>query len=260
MVPCSLRSMKRLADAHELLDGPLDDQRSLLGNLRDLGRVNRWLGGTRLSAAGIAALVPDGGPMTLLDVGTGAADIPLGLLDRARRSRRALAIAAIDSRPEVLAAATIAEPRLLTTHGLELHVADGTALPFPDRAFDVAHASLMLHHLEPPQAIALLREMGRVARRGVVINDLARSRLAWLGAWILSRVGTRNRYTRHDAPLSVRRAYTASELTVLLAAAGLRVEASATGLLGHRIVLAARPVPPDRPDRDRATDHPVGAS
>jgi len=87
--------------------------------------------------------------------------------------------------------------------------------------------------------------MGRVARRGIVINDLRRNRLAWLGAWLLSRLVTGNRYTRHDAPLSVRRAYTLAELTSLMAAAGLRVEASAIGgPFGHRVVLAATAAPP----------------
>ena len=68
--------------------------------------------------------------------------------------------------------------------------------------------------------------MGRVARRGIVVNDLLRGRGAWLGAWLLSHLATRNRYTRNDAPLSVRRAYTASELMSLVAAAGLRVESA----------------------------------
>ncbi len=243
--------MKRLAGVRELLDGPLDDPTLLVDNLRDLARVNRWLGGVRLSAAGIAALAPAGGSMTLLDVGTGGGDIALALLDRARRAGRTLAVAAIDSRLEILAAAALADPRLPVTDGLDLHVADGRRLPFGDRSFDVAHASLGLPHLEPAEAIVLLREMGRVARRGVVVNDLVRGRLAWIGAWLLSRVATRNRYTRHDAPLSVRRAYTTAELTVLLAAAGLRVVATAHGPFRHRVVLAATPAPPAPEDDAR---------
>ncbi len=83
---------------------------------------------------------------------------------------------------------------------------------------------MLLHHLDPTVAVAVLAEMARVARRGVVVNDLVRGRLAWLGAWLLTRLRTRNRYTRYDAPLSVRRAYTVAELTALLAAAGLRVK------------------------------------
>ena len=64
----------------------------------------------------------------------------------------------------------------------------------------------------PDEAVRLLREMARVARLGVVVNDLDRSRLGWVGAWLLGHLLTGNRYTRHDAPLSVRRAYRADEM------------------------------------------------
>lgn len=237
--------MRRSVDVDELLDGPLDDGRAVVGNLRDLARANRWLGGVRLSALGIAALAPADMPLSVVDVGTGGADIPLALIERARRGRRRLTVTAIDHRPEILAAALVAQPRLATTGDLALRVADGRFLPFADDSFDIAHASLVLHHLEPPAALELLREMHRVARRGVVLNDLVRGRLAWFGAWLLSHLATTNRFTRHDAPLSVRRAYSVAELTSLLAAAGLRVEASAFGPFRHRVMLAATPGPPE---------------
>lgn len=236
--------MRRSVDVEEFLDGPLDDPAVLRGNLRDLERANRWLGGAGLSARAIDALAGDREALTVLDVGTGAADIPVALLARAARNGRRLQVTGIDNRPEVLDAAVARQPRLRTTAGLALQIGEGRSLPFPDRSFDIAHASLLLHHLEPTGAVELLREMGRVARRGIVVNDLLRGRLNWLGAWLLSHVATTNRYTRHDAPMSVRRAYAVAELTALIAAAGLRVEASAIGgPLGHRVVLAATAAP-----------------
>ena len=158
--------MRRSVDVEELLDGPLDDPAALGGNLRDLERVNRWLGGTALSAHGIDALAGDRESLTILDIGTGAADIPLALLARSARAGRRLRVTGIDSRPEVLAAAVVRRPALGATAGLELHVGDGRSLPFPDRSFDIAHASLLVHHLDPTAAVALLREMGsrRAAR------------------------------------------------------------------------------------------------
>ena len=51
--------MRRVTDRDELLDGPLDDVALVRGNLRDLARVNRRLGGVRLSIAAIAALAGD---------------------------------------------------------------------------------------------------------------------------------------------------------------------------------------------------------
>lgn len=235
--------MERRIDAVELLDGPLDDPRALAANLRDLRRVNRWLGGVRLSADAIDALAAHRAELTLLDVGTGGADIPLALLDRARRRGRRLSVVAIDSRPEILAAAATATPALATTDGLELHVGDGRSLPYPDRSFDVAHASLVLHHLSPDEAVMLLREMGRVARLGVVVNDLHRGWFGLAGAWLLGHLATGNRYTRHDAPLSVRRAYRSGEMAAMLRAAGLSPVRTVRGAFGQRYAIAALPTP-----------------
>jgi ubiquinone/menaquinone biosynthesis C-methylase UbiE len=233
--------MERLTGAAELLDGPLDDPVALAGNLRDLRRINRWLGGVALSTAAIEALAAQRAELTLLDVGTGGADIPVALLGWAGQRGRRWTVVGIDNRPEILAAAVRANPATSTTDRLELRLGDGRALPYPDRSFDVAHASLVLHHLGPEAALKLLGEMARVARLGVVINDLHRGRLGWIGAWLFGHLLTGNRYTRHDAPLSVRRAYRVDEMTDLLRAAGLTPMRTFRRALGQRYAIAALP-------------------
>jgi ubiquinone/menaquinone biosynthesis C-methylase UbiE len=248
--------MERLTHVPELLDGPLDDPAALDGNLRDLRRINRWLGGVALSAAAIEALAAHRVELTLIDVGTGGADIPAALIERANGRRRRLHVIGVDSRPEILAAAIRTRPAITTTGGIELHVGDGRKLGYADRSFDVAHTSLVLHHLEPPAAIDLLREMGRVARLGVVVNDLDRSRLGWIGAWLFGHFLTANRYTRHDAPLSVRRAYRPQEMADMLRAAGLRPVRTIRGAFRQRYAIAAvAPTPPV----DDAADGPPDA-
>jgi ubiquinone/menaquinone biosynthesis C-methylase UbiE len=112
-------------------------------------------------------------------------------------------------------------------------------LPFADGAFDVAHASLVLHHLREDDAARFLRELARVAGRGVVINDLQRGFFEWLGAWLVLHAITRNRFTLHDGPLSVRRAYTRAEVGRVLRQAGLRPVAWHVGFAGHRWAVAA---------------------
>jgi ubiquinone/menaquinone biosynthesis C-methylase UbiE len=237
--------MERLSGVEELLDGPLEDLVAVAGNLRDLRRANRLLGGARLSRLAIARLV--GGnegdvgadEVTLVDVGTGGADIPVALLADAARHRRRMRVTAVDSRPEVLAAARLARPAIDGLTGLRLEVADGRCLPYPDGAFDVAHSSMVAHHMEPEDVVLHLREMARVARRGVVLNDLIRGRLYLAVAWTLAHVATRNPLTRRDAPLSVERAYTRPELRRLVAEAGLRVVDEVDGIGWHRVAIAA---------------------
>ena len=229
--------MQRVSGAAELLDGPLDDDRALVGNLRDLARANRWLGGRQLSSMGLAALAPPGMPVTVIDVGTGAADIPLAIIDRARSNGHRLSVTATDNRPEVLDAAVRLEPRLATTADLALCVADGRELPFPDRSFDIAHSSLLLHHLEPAAAVELLREMARVARRGIVVNDLVRSRRAFVWTWLFTRPF--HPILHHDGPLSIRRALKPAEMQHLATAAGLPW-LTVQRHFGHRMTLAGQ--------------------
>ncbi len=231
--------MERRSDTAELLDGQLDDPEALEGNLGDLRRVNRWFGGVALSDQGLEALAPGATRLSVLDVGTGGADIPMALLEQASRRGRGLTITAIDSREEIVGAAVRVRPAIANTHGLILDTGDGRRLDFPDRSFDIAHCSLVLHHLEPDAAVELLREMGRVARFGVVINDLDRSRLNLFGARLLTRLGTRNRYTRSDGPLSVQRAYRVPEVVRLLRTSGLRPMRVFRGPLRHRYSIAA---------------------
>lgn len=235
--------MPRLALATELIDGPLDDPSALAGNLRDLARVNRWLGGVAVTRRALDAVVgreaARGASISLLDVGTGAADIPLALLEDWRRRGRRLDVTAVENRPEILAAALAATPSLADTPRLTLAIADGRRLPWPDATFDVAHCSLLLHHLDERDAVALLREMARVSRRAVIVNDLARGRRFWIAAWLLAHLATRNRYTRHDAPMSVRRAWSPGEARALLAVAGLRPHVEARAFPGHRWAIGA---------------------
>jgi SAM-dependent methyltransferase len=226
----------RLAGARELIDDE-SDPIQLADTLRELARINRLLGGANLSWRALRAAVGaiDGRQWTLLDVGTGGADIPRRMLVEAARAGLRLAITATDVNADIVATARAWS----AGSGVIVEQMPADALPYADRSFDVVHASLVLHHLEPAEATALLAEMGRVARHAVIVNDLVRARRWWLGARLLTLL-TRNRCTRHDAPVSVRRAYLPAELAELAAGAGLRPAELLHDRLGHRFALVLR--------------------
>jgi ubiquinone/menaquinone biosynthesis C-methylase UbiE len=211
----------RRRDAVELLDSASLDARALAGNLRDLRRANRWLGGLAVVRRHLwraIATCPLDEPGRVLDVGTGAADLPLALATWARRQGRPIRVVGLDHHAQVIAYAA----RQTRAHpAIRLVRADACALPFPGGAFDYAVCALTLHHLPPHDAVALLAALARVARRGVVVSDLERSWPAYAATWLWSRVCTANPLTRHDGPLSVLRAYSPAELRALAAAAGL---------------------------------------
>jgi hypothetical protein len=207
----------------EWMDAPGHPRWLIEDNLGDLRRVNRLLGGTHLTLAPLRRLLgrlPTSEHVRVLDVATGAADIPRAVCRWLAHTGRGALVVATDLSYDILRAGRDASP---APASLAFVVADATALPFRDGAFHAATSSLALHHMLREQAVAMLREQGRCASRGVVVNDLVRSWLAYLGAIAVTRLFSRNRLTRHDGPLSVRRAFTASEMRTLARRAGLVV-------------------------------------
>ncbi len=235
----SVRSLwPRPARAHEeeWMDFPDQDLALLAECLDDLGRLNRWSGGLSLTIRALRHLTRElapGAELKIIDVATGGADFPRAMAAWARRRKLQARVLATDLNSKILALAARNAPP-----DVEFAVADARRLPFADGSFDVATCSLVLHHLEPDDAVRVLGEMRRVARRGVIVNDLVRSWVGYLGALVVPRVMSKNPLFRHDAPLSVRRAYTKGEMAALAARAGLG-PVRFRGLPGYRLTMIA---------------------
>lgn len=230
-LPLAERSAER-----EMIDEPDLERGSLDANLRDLGRLNRLPGGASASIAGIEAVLGGVRDASILDVGTGAGDLPAAFARHARRRGHRWRVIALDNRDDVLghAAAVGRDADVVLVHG------EAARLPIADASVDVAHASLLLHHFDPAAAVACLAEMRRVARFGVVVNDLRRGIGAFLvGAPAVLALG-RSSMTRHDGLVSLRRAYTVAELDAMLDEAGLEVRSRSSTLM-PRVVSAAIP-------------------
>lgn len=200
------------ADAVELLDSGTLTPHEVERNLADLARLNRLPGGASTSVRGVRSLIGTRRDATIVDVGTGCGDIPMAFAGQGWRT------VAIDLNAEVLPVArgsTACEPLI------EVREGDVRSLPFENGAFDVAHCSLLVHHLSPHEALGGLRELRRVARHGVVVNDLRRGMWPLIATWASTLALGRSPVTRNDGLISARRAYTLAELDELLAGAGL---------------------------------------
>jgi SAM-dependent methyltransferase len=199
--------------SHEFLDAEQLDLLELRKNLREMAMLNRLPGGIGDSVRAVERLLGDQSEATVLDVGTGSGDFA-----RRLRHRRHVEVIASDVRQEVL---EIAARNLAGTNHVSLLRADARALPLADGEVDVAHASLLIHHFDPDDAIVALAEMRRVSRLGVVINDLRRGLVPFAMTAAAVMALSRAAWTRHDGVLSARRAYTLAELDTLAARAGL---------------------------------------
>lgn len=201
--------MKRSTEK-EMMDFPGNPKELLVEDLRNLRAINRYLGGYRGVMKGLKRLVRKDrmSRFSLLDVGTGSADIPKVIVQWARNQGIEAKVIALELEP-----VTVAEAARQTQQWPEVAVirGDGRAPPFQEASFDFVLSSQMLHHFSDETIIALLRTWSRLARKAILVSDLVRDPLAYLGIRVITHLFTRNEMTRFDGPLSVRRALTLNE-------------------------------------------------
>lgn len=206
----------------EFMDDPAIPRTVLARHLRFIRAVNRYLGGAGAALRYLrrwSQALPRDHVIRILDVATGSADIPLAMVKWARRAGRTVHITAIDRHPTTLA---LAAEHIGARSEIQLLPCDALRLDeqFPDGSFDFAHAGMFLHHLRDQDAITVLASMNRLSRRGLIWNDLVRSRSALLGAQLLT-IGLPAEL-KHDAVVSVEAGFTRTEALALARAAGLR--------------------------------------
>jgi ubiquinone/menaquinone biosynthesis C-methylase UbiE len=193
----------------EILDDPGVDPAIRQRSIGDVTRSNRWLGGLRAARLGVRDAMGSAiRSLSLLDIGTGLADIPDQVRRDAARRGTTVTTIGVDEAWSLLDA---------SRDRLDAAVcANALVLPFRDRGIDIVMCSQVLHHFEDADAKRLVREMHRVARRAAVVSDLRRSRLAAIGFWVVSLFLGFHRVTRHDGVVSVMRGFTADELRTLI--------------------------------------------
>ncbi len=229
----------------ELMDAPDADPGELRRSLAFIRWVNRWMGGQ----SGLVRRLenwtrqwPVGRPITLLDVATGSADIPLAAAQWARYRGIDVRITGIDIHETTLALAREhldAAPSHLA-EAITLERCD--ALEMTDRfgvaSFDIVHAGLFLHHLSDINAMNVLRQMDRLSRIGLVWNDLVRSRAGF--AAIQAMTLGMPRMVRHDARVSVQAGFTRAEAMEIAKRVGLDQPQYRWNVLHHRFTVSSR--------------------
>ena len=198
----------------ELLDSDAGTPAEVAGSLADLRFFNRAFGGSATMSAMLLQVAAQANvrEMTFLDVAGASGDV-------ATAAKDALAAAGIRLQPVLLD-----RSRSHLANGIAAVAGDAFQLPFADSSLDCVGCSLFAHHLEPTEIVRFVNEALRVARHAVVINDLRRHP-AHLALVYAGMPLYRSRLTRHDAPASVRRAYTPEEMKDLLRkSAAARVE------------------------------------
>jgi 2-polyprenyl-3-methyl-5-hydroxy-6-metoxy-1,4-benzoquinol methylase len=175
--------------------------------LQELHIINKRLGGYKLSLKALDRLmqeVPKQQTLRIADVGCGRGDMLLQIAKHCKEKGRKVALIGIDANPHIIEEA-------------KKHCAGSPEISFETmNVFDEALAklhvdifcnTLFMHHFSDPQVIRLCRTFSTHARLGFFINDLHRHWLAYYSIALLTLLFSRSAMVKHDAKLSVARAF-----------------------------------------------------
>ena len=188
--------------------------------LREIAFINRYFGDKRALEKSLLKEIQsaDLREFSVLDVGCGSGELLRIIADFAGSTGRVATLTGLDLNP--ISSTTT---QTLSRNYAEIAPVQGDALrlPFADHSFDYSISSLFFHHLLDEQIVDVLGEMSRVSRRGVVVIDLHRDPVAYLGYKVLCFVFRISELVRHDGSLSIKKGFRADELGRLGNAGGL---------------------------------------
>ena len=209
------------ASGPELMDDLTLANDALRQNLDELETINTWLGGYQPVLNALQRLrsqFPAGRPLRLADLGSGGGDTLRHVARWASKNGVAAELTGIDANAFMLeyASAKSREYPEISYRQFDIFSPEFQAQPF-----DVLTCSLFCHHFTDEELVTLLRQWQQQAGVAVVINDLHRHWLAYHSIKWLTRLLGGSYLVRHDAPLSVARAFRRKDWVALLARAGI---------------------------------------
>jgi len=188
--------------------------------LREIAFINRYVGDGRALKKSLIHEIEqkDLREFSVLDVGCGSGELLRMIAEFADSSDRRATLVGIDLNP-ISSSTTHTESADFSA--ISSVQGDAFQLPFADDAFDYAISSLFFHHLTDEQIPIVLKEMSRVARLGIVIIDLHRDVVPFIGYKIFCFAFRISPLVRQDGSLSIRKGFRQRELKELVLELGL---------------------------------------
>ena len=199
------------SNASEIMDDFSMKGDLLRDTLNKLGKINKWLGGNRVTLDGIRQLLknqPKDKTYTIIDLGCGHGDMLRLIANYGRKNNYKFKLIGIDANPHAVDYA-----KELSTDYKELVFSNSDVFSdaFNNMEYDIVISTLFLHHFNEKEIYALLKTLSSKVHIGIVINDLHRSALAYSLFKLLGLVIS-NHMIVQDGLTSILRAFKRKEL------------------------------------------------
>jgi 2-polyprenyl-3-methyl-5-hydroxy-6-metoxy-1,4-benzoquinol methylase len=195
----------------------------LRDTLDKLGKINKLLGGNSVTLNGIRQLLegkPKDKTYAIIDLGCGHGDILRLIADFGRKEGFNFQLIGIDANQDAI---DYASELSVEYSELSFENKDIFSEDFQNMNYDIALATLFLHHFKTDELEVLLKQLASRAKLGLVINDLHRSEIAY-GLFKLLSLVISNQMIIDDGLTSILRAFKRKDLENLAQKLNLKSE------------------------------------
>lgn len=207
---------EKRAYEEELMDDLDSGGEEIHQTLRELETVNKWLGGNEVTTNGLNKLLKDhdsSEKLVIADLGCGGGDILILVAKWARKNNIAVELMGYDANPNIIA---YAQENCNAFPEISFYVEDIFSEGFKANKYDLVLCTLFTHHFTDEQLTGIFHQFKEQAKVGVIINDLHRHWLAYYLIKLLTQLFSKSAMVKHDAPLSVRRAFRRVDLQKIM--------------------------------------------
>ena len=199
-------------DLEESMDDFSMDNAGLVTALDDIARINQLLGGNAVTLDGVKTLIkdfPKDQVITIIDFGCGSGDMLRMLSKYGKDHNLNFKLIGIDANE-----ATIRHAEKCSTNFENISYLDEDIFlyDFSKLSIDIALITLTLHHFKNDEIIKIMKVIFNLVKKGIVVNDLQRSKLAYRLFQAIIFIFRLEKMTANDGLISILRGFKREDL------------------------------------------------
>lgn len=196
----------------EIMDDFELQGKELKKTLEDLDKVNKWLGGNKVTLEGVEKVLKSAcyaQPVSIMDVGCGNGSLLKEVAEYGRKNGIKMRLLGIDANHH---AVELARKNTIDFPEITFQALDIFSEEFRAQKVDLILCNLTLHHFTDAEIKQILRNFVKNAMMGIVINDLHRTRIAYYLFKAFCTVFIDNEIARKDGLTSILRSFKKKDL------------------------------------------------
>lgn len=197
----------------EIIDDLEYSSHLIISNFEDIEFLNRWLGFNRNLVKCIEKVYTkykaidneNERKIVLADLGCGSGDALRYIADWMRKKKYSCELIGIDGNEFVI---NYGKQRSVDYPEIQYSVKNILLEEnYKDCEYDVIMMNNICHHFNDEELVRLMKILKRNNFKSIIVNDLHRNRLAYLGIKLLNKLFRFSSLTQNDGPLSVRKGF-----------------------------------------------------